>query len=1246
MAIPDVSRNEIIAALELFDSQQRGTPEWEGWEQRENHKYAIQYEGRLYPVKHIIGLAAGVGTNTFSGGDEANSFVQRRGLTIVPLDREPAGLNTLIQRFVDRYGTFSSADYLKDERDYKLAASQKLRDLLSRERMSNYIASGNWEEAKEDIKRAMWGNNLTNQWDVIAIIEAPAEALTRALFDLLHGGGPFEPRFASWVNVLTHRTPGVWPSATYFLMLHNPDSDIYVKPTPYQALLRAMGRKAEWPTRPTAKYYEELRELANLLLMRLQPLGAQDMIDVQSFIWFVAQADVKKEPEPIGVPTVARLTGQHAERVYDAAQRFINNALRNDDSLFTPGRAVWTTTNIDELYRHFVEQPDPSKDDFTTKFKRQLEGVRPETYQLAAELLFVYYLPASPEAISGSNKRRGIETVLSWSPQPVELPGWSIEVLKNGISAMGMGFHLFKPFLLHFLIEFARAWKRLPPEQQNLLLNDPWAFKEMLFGLPIHAAQSQREILLHLIHPDTFEAIASKDHKQQIARAFQQYVTQPTNDIDRRLLQIRQRLSVQYGPRFNFYQPGIRELWPTPNGGPSVNAPEPFDALGSDLRSYVRFAVSLGMNSYTAEEMVDLVGRINPPIANLPTAPDPENLAADLMLLRLIEQRDDGRYRRWEHLADATEAHLLRYAALTMLLPMEGKDEVYTLPVMNIPRDGLPHPSTAWPGGEPLLRWYETAHLVQRNGDEWQLRPDALQPMTETTPTAQAINTFLRHLTRAWSREQAGTPFDGNQLPILDPATLDERIAEIQRELLIDRPTILRIYRSLIAGRHVILSGPPGTGKTHLARILPRILWRTNTTKRLVMPTQPEQSPLEEPRPEPVVQQGYAVDVVTATEDWGTRHVIGGIVPQLQENGNGRTLIYGVRHGVLTRTVLQNYGGDGETLEDPVPSTRQPVTIGDQQYRGRWLVIDEFTRAPIDAAFGSLLTTLGGQSNPKIAVPTDAGVDRDVPLPRDFRLIGTLNSFDRHFLNQISEAMKRRFTFIDVLPPGRELGTTEQAMAIYRALLSLSNNNLHQITADEVAGQASWTGVVTVRREETPTDPLTRVRYVLDVADAAARVALDSFWRLFESIRVYRQLGTAQAESIYATMFAGYSIGMNWTDAFDSAVADVLADQLQVLARDEQRVVVALIEHHDNLDAFTDAVKGVLKFMPAPRQMSHLAQLKNAGVATARTIDDRDAAKLQPDQLRDLFRFDLQLNLPLDGLFVRRMNSFINEKGL
>ena len=67
--------------------------------------------------------------------------------------------------------------------------------------------------------------------------------------------------------------------------------------------------------------------------------------------------------------------------------------------------------------------------------------------------------------------------------------------------------------------------------------------------------------------------------------------------------------------------------------------------------------------------------------------------------------------------------------------------------------------------------------------------------------------------------------------------------------------------------------------------------------------------------------------------------------------------------------------------------------------------------------FGDALTALGG--NDVLRVPIDGG-SAELPIPYDFRVIGTLNSFDRNYLNQISEALKRRFSFIEILPPTRQ----------------------------------------------------------------------------------------------------------------------------------------------------------------------------------------------------------------------------------
>ena len=105
--------------------------------------------------------------------------------------------------------------------------------------------------------------------------------------------------------------------------------------------------------------------------------------------------------------------------------------------------------------------------------------------------------------------------------------------------------------------------------------------------------------------------------------------------------------------------------------------------------------------------------------------------------------------------------------------------------------------------------------------------------------------------------------------------------------------------------------------------------------------------------------------------------------------------------------------------------------IGNYKYgfRGLWLIIDEFNRAPIDLALGDALTALGSGNGGVLRVPTDDGI-KDLPIPKDFRIIGTLNSFDRNYLNQISEALKRRFSFIEILPPSRAKRDEEQDIVL------------------------------------------------------------------------------------------------------------------------------------------------------------------------------------------------------------------------
>src|SRR6266545_4525065 len=141
--------------------------------------------------------------------------------------------------------------------------------------------------------------------------------------------------------------------------------------------------------------------------------------------------------------------------------------------------------------------------------------------------------------------------------------------------------------------------------------------------------------------------------------------------------------------------------------------------LGQSLRAYVELVSHLNGSSYTAAQIVELLGRITPQIVTLVSPPDADELVEDLLLLRLLEPLQDGTYRRWAHLSDATVTHMVRYAALTMLIATS--DDSYRLPVLLAPFDGLPHATNEWPLNEERLRWYEEAGLVHHNEDgTWQ----------------------------------------------------------------------------------------------------------------------------------------------------------------------------------------------------------------------------------------------------------------------------------------------------------------------------------------------------------------------------------------------------------------------------------------------------------------------------------------------------------------------------------------------
>jgi hypothetical protein len=322
----------------------------------------------------------------------------------------------------------------------------------------------------------------------------------------------------------------------------------------------------------------------------------------------------------------------------------------------------------------------------------------------------------------------------------------------------------------------------------------------------------------------------------------------------------------------------------------------------------------------------------------------------------------------------------------------------------------------------------------------------------------------------------------------------------------------------------------------------------------------------------------------------------------------------------------------------------------EHEYQGHWLIIDEFNRAPIDAALGEALTALSNGES--LLVPIDGRPVR-LPLPKDFRIIGTLNSFDRNYLTQISEALKRRFAFIEVLPPTRVYQQAEQGIVLYKALKSLEHLS-DAITLDD--GMVNWQDVVLIGADAGGT-------YVCDWNDQQDESPLhyvfyNIAWPLLEVLRIYRQLGTAQTIALIRQwltpgLLQAYTTTEQWLEALDITLCDIIADQLQVLLPEELEVLTWYLKL--DADIFIDRYNNFLASLAGKqrRLIRHLEALSNiVSTEGVQLLNDEDVEVLLaqdepyivPEILSAIFHLDHPpYQLPQ---FVRRLRNYKAEHGL
>ena len=145
------------------------------------------------------------------------------------------------------------------------------------------------------------------------------------------------------------------------------------------------------------------------------------------------------------------------------------------------------------------------------------------------------------------------------------------------------------------LVESVEHWKKLEAPERELLLQKPWAFKEFLFEVRFtstllannqNTGGLERHLLLHVVHPDSFEAMLG-NAKRQLARAkaFQCLVREPSGDDDRVIKDIREGLEARLSRSFHFWDDDIRKYWNPKKGDSAVDelkGDKPPEDEGSD----------------------------------------------------------------------------------------------------------------------------------------------------------------------------------------------------------------------------------------------------------------------------------------------------------------------------------------------------------------------------------------------------------------------------------------------------------------------------------------------------------------------------------------------------------------------------------------------------------------------------------------------------------------------------------------
>ncbi len=272
-------------------------------------------------VRHPTKTEWGIGQVLYTEGSKAGVFFIETGaktmsmshVSLTILDPPPshplldgidpkaaagAGYQSVSQSidgFVDRYpGGFHGDQYLHKERDYKVKAHELAKTILSRAKLDRLMETRAFADVCRSALQAVNKTNLIFPNEKKALRDGlkPAkreEKFAVALHALLHGEKAFRLRFQRFASVLKEVGAAKWTVATYFPFLLYPDRHQFIKPKYSQNAARICAFDLKYTPKLTWTTYQQMLRFSDYLKSELTVLEPRDNIDVQSFMWAIAQ---------------------------------------------------------------------------------------------------------------------------------------------------------------------------------------------------------------------------------------------------------------------------------------------------------------------------------------------------------------------------------------------------------------------------------------------------------------------------------------------------------------------------------------------------------------------------------------------------------------------------------------------------------------------------------------------------------------------------------------------------------------------------------------------------------------------------------------------------------------------------------------------------------------------------------------------------------------------------------------------